>query len=825
MKAALFPVEVHPGRTSKYPKDADDGLDFRGISFPTPLNQIPYVESLNNIGINVLGYNEETQEFHPLHVTTTKDVPQVNVLFLQKGDKSHYCLIKNLSRLLYSQQDSNGNHYHYCTRCLRGFSAEHVLHKHEENCSAAAGRPTRIEMPEKGKNILKFKNYKHKAPVPWVIYYDFESITEKYATCMPCPKVSTTVTATSKHVPCGFSLLAVRLDGKTKGPYVYQGEDCVQMFLNLLTVVEREIRSELGNIAPINMTKDDWINFYTARKCHICQEELTRCDERDEADVWNPNTGKYVGKAHRYKKLKEYNNYTCFRLQMNDFYTDEKGNHLVMAKNKSDMNSKKLYKDDGNCIECKESLKRSEFRDAVRDHCHITGRYRRAAHKACNLQLRIYPKTVKIPVVAHNCKNYDTHLIMREIGKMQGKLSCIPNNMEKYITFTWGNLRFIDSCQHLNAPLAKLVENGQDALGVWNPHTGEYLGKAHRKTCHEALSERLKHDGSTREYIGGECIECGEKLKKDQGFEITRSYIKGEEKQDLMLRKEVYPYEHMNSFESFNETKLPNRSAFYSMLKVEHITAEDYEHAKRVWKVFEHKDMGDYHGTYLLTDVLLLADVIEVYRQKCYTNYDLDPMHYLTTPGFAWDALLKMTKQELELLTDYDMHLFIEKGMRGVISTFGEKRYAKANNPYMKDYDPEEETSYIMYKDENNEYGWAMCQPLPIGDFNWLKTMSTEKEIMSWQVNRKTGYILEVDLEYPKELHELHNGYSLAPERRVVPHEWYSSYQKKLAEKLGLKEDKTEKLLLTLQNKTKYVLHYRNLQQYLELGLKLKAEG
>ena len=119
MKVALFQVEQSAERTSKYPKDADDGLNFRGISFPTPLNQIPYVESLNNISINVIGYNGETQKFHPLHVTTMKDVPRVNVLFLQKDDKSHYCYIKSLSRLLYSQQDANGHHYHYCTRILR----------------------------------------------------------------------------------------------------------------------------------------------------------------------------------------------------------------------------------------------------------------------------------------------------------------------------------------------------------------------------------------------------------------------------------------------------------------------------------------------------------------------------------------------------------------------------------------------------------------------------------------------------------------------------------------------------------------------------------
>ena len=110
---------------------------------------------------------------------------------------------------------------------------------------------------------------------------------------------------------------------------------------------------------------------------------------------------------------------------------------------------------------------------------------------------------------------------------------------------------------------------------------------------------------------------------------------------------------------------------------------------------------------------------------------------------------------------------------------------------------------------------------MQIGDFKWLKIMPTEKEIISWQVDRKTGYILEADFDYPEELHELHNGYLLAPERRVVRHEWHSPYQKRLAEGLGIKEDKTEKLLLTLQNKTRYVLHYRNLQQYLELGLKL----
>ena len=201
-------------------------------------------------------------------------------------------------------------------------------------------------------------------------------------------------------------------------------------------------------------------------------------------------------------------------------------------------------------------------------------------------------------------------------------------------------------------------------------------------------------------------------------------------------------------------------------------------------------------------------------------NYGLDPAHYYTSPGLSWDALLKHTKIKLELLTDYKMYLFIEKGMRGGIST-KMQRYSKANNPYLHDYDHEKETSYILYLDANNLYGGAMSQPMSVGRFRWTRGIPTEKEIMSWQVKRGTGYILEVDFEYPKELHDRHNAYPLAPETTEVPDEWYSPYQNDIARELGLSKDRMEKLLLTLNDKKNYVLHYRNLQLYLRLGMRL----
>ena len=138
-----------------------------------------------------------------------------------------------------------------------------------------------------------------------------------------------------------------------------------------------------------------------------------------------------------------------------------------------------------------------------------------------------------------------------------------------------------------------------------------------------------------------------------------------------------------------------------------------------MWKTFNCKTLGDYHDLYLRTDVLLLADIFQTFRKTCMNNYKLDPLHYYTAPGLSWDALLKYTEIDLELLTDIDMHLFIEKGMRGGISMVS-KRHAKANNPYVADYDKTRDSNYIMYYDANNLYGVAMSRSLPYRGFKWV---------------------------------------------------------------------------------------------------------
>ena len=180
-----------------------------------------------------------------------------------------------------------------------------------------------------------------------------------------------------------------------------------------------------------------------------------------------------------------------------------------------------------------------------------------------------------------------------------------------------------------------------------------------------------------------------------------------------------------------------------------------------------------------------------------------------------------MTGVELELLTDLDMYLFIEEGLRGGISMIS-NRYSKANNPYITDYDPEQENSYVAHFDANNLYGWAMSKPLPAGELDWLTEQEIEElDISDVADDRDQGYILEVDLHYPSELHDLHNDYPLAPERMKISEETLSPYCKNLSESLELGGGAVSKLVPNLQDKSNYVVHYRNLKLYIALGMKL----
>ena len=179
----------------------------------------------------------------------------------------------------------------------------------------------------------------------------------------------------------------------------------------------------------------------------------------------------------------------------------------------------------------------------------------------------------------------------------------------------------------------------------------------------------------------------------------------------------------MDKWKRFKKDKLPDKESFYSELNNEHITDGDYAHAQKVYDTFNIKNLGEYHDLYIKSDTAQLVDVFENFRNTCLEIYELDPAHFLSAPGQAWQACLKKTQVELELLTDNDMLLMFEEGTRGGICQ-ATHRYVKANNRYMKNHDKDKESSYLLYVDANNLHGWSMCKKLPVSDFKYTDDIS-----------------------------------------------------------------------------------------------------
>ena len=195
----------------------------------------------------------------------------------------------------------------------------------------------------------------------------------------------------------------------------------------------------------------------------------------------------------------------------------------------------------------------------------------------------------------------------------------------------------------------------------------------------------------------------------------------------------------MDSRKRFKEESLPDKEYFYSELNKVHITDEDYAHAQKVWNTLNIKNLGEYHDLYVQSNTALLADVFENFTDTCLEIYGLDPAYFLSDPGLAWQACLKKTEVKLELLADKDMLLMFEEGIRGEIcqATY---RYAEANNKYMKNYDKNKGSSFLICDDANNLYGFPMCKKLPVSDFKWIDDLSifTEDFIKNYDEEHDT---------------------------------------------------------------------------------------
>lgn len=425
--------------------------------------------------------------------------------------------------------------------------------------------------------------------------------------------------------------------------------------------------------------------------------------------------------------------------------------NLFLSKNKTlsplTPSESKIFSSSNTCHICEGYFQNMDD-GKVKDHCHLTGIFRGAAHRSCNLKFRI-PKY--IPIFFHNLSGYDSHLFIKEIAEIypEDELTIIPLNVEKYISFSQKisedlELRFLDSYRFMETSLSNLCKI----------------------------------------------------LDKKKFFILDKTFSKSNSK--FLKRKGIYPYEYMDSINKFNEIILPSFQNFSN------ISQDDYNYANFIWKQFNIKNMGEYSDLYLKTDVIILADIFENFRNICLKIYGLDPNHYYTSPGLSWDAMLKFTKVDLELISDLEMIGFLKKGIRGGMSQCS-NRHAIANNKYMESFDPKKAISFLLYLDANNLYGWAMSQKLPYGSFQWLTNSEIEKiNIKALKTDSSYGYIFEVDIDYPDKLHKSHNDLPLCPENMIPPNA------------------KLPKLIPNLMYKNKYVIHFNTLKQYLNYGLEVK---
>ncbi|XP_065667913.1 uncharacterized protein LOC136088164 [Hydra vulgaris] len=505
----------HPERVDKELKNQAEKINWDKIEFPVSLNQITQFEKNNqDISVNVYGY--ENSEVHILHVSKNNDRKHlIDLLLISNGETNHYCLIKNLTRLLSSQTSNKHCKKHYFRNCLLGFNSEESLSNHKSYCETHDS--VRIELSPPN-STMQFTNHNKSMRVPFVVYADFESFIKQIDTCEPNPNEFYTKQY-QKHIPSSFCYYIKCFDESfyQSIPVTFtassETDDVAQIFVDRLQEDIIKICNRIKFPKKMIFTSENKHDFNDATECHICGEKLGK--------------------------------------------------------------------------------------DKVRDHCHITGKYRGAAHQSCNLNYKI-PKF--FPVLFHNLSGYDSHLFIKKLSG--GKLSCIPNNEEKYISFS----REIK--------------------------VDEYIKEGNKFE----VKREIRFLDSYR-FMPSSLDALSKNLAKDQCKNIGKLY--SGKQLDLLLKKGVYPYDSINRF---NETQLPPKELIFSKLNDEDISDDDYSHAQDVWNEFNCKTFRDYHDLYNVSDVLLLADVFENFRDVCMNCYKLDPAWYYTSPGLAWDAALKKTK-------------------------------------------------------------------------------------------------------------------------------------------------------------------------------------
>ena len=437
-----------------------------------------------------------------------------------------------------------------------------------------------------------------------------------------------------------------------------------------------------------------------------------------------------------------------FEIKMAFYFKNTKKDIIMTQEDKED------YKNNNICRFCEKNIES----DKVRDHFHLTGKYRRSSHNTCNMNVRQADSNF-IPFAFHNFSNYDCHIFFKRLvdfKKDKVEFEITPKTNEEYISVKNGCIRFIDSYRFLSESLNKLVQN----------------------------------------------------LDEDD-FKILKKEFP--DKYHYFNKKLAYPYEYFNSIVDYKKTvDVLEKEDFFSKLKNDYPDDDEIERTKEIIKLFIIKDGEEITKLYCKSDVILLADVFEKFIKVSFEEYGINPLYCVNLPGYTYQCALKYTNIKLQTLQDKNLILLLENNIRGGISSVMGDVYVKSD-----------ENKKILYIDANNLYGQSLSQFLPYdetemwhGDPNkywrWLDT------ILNTPIDADIGYFNEVDLKYPDDIKKKTKHFPFCPENKKINPNKYNDYMKKIKPK---KYTKSKKLICDWSHKKKYLIHYRMLKFYVRHGM------
>ena len=493
-----------------------------------------------------------------------------------------------------------------------------------------------------------------------------------------------------------------------------------------------------------------------------------------------------------------------------NFWLKNTNNDIIMTEE-----DKQDFESDNICRYCEKYIES----DKVRDHCHLTGKYRGPTHNECNLQIKQKDSNF-ITIGLHNFSNYDCHmffktLVDRKKDKVDFKI--IPKTDEKYISVKYGCIKFIDTYRFLSSSLDKLVKTLVD-----NSHKTIKNLKKEVIGGDKILNIIIELENMIDKTKRNKSISDLKKKYPDKINELEEAFLDYIGENDLKLlktefpdkwryltKKLAYPYEYFNSIEDYEKpvNKLENKD-FFSKLKNKCSDDKEIDRTREIIKKFNIKDGKELTQLYCKSDVLLLTCVFEKFIKVSQNEFGISPLYFVSLPGYTWACGLKHTNIRLQTLQDKDMILLIENGIRGGISGVMGDRYVKSD-----------ENTNIIYVDANNLYGFAMSQALPYDNIKFETENICIEEILNTPDDSDIGYFLEVDLEYPHDIRQKTKYFPFCPENKIISKNDFTPYMQSIMPENYVSH---KKLICDWTDKKKYLIHYRMLKFYIRYGMKIK---